>query len=633
MTVSLKHKFQSAIPDGNDPTQVRPSNWNDEHDLTLSSGNLLGRVSAGDGGVEELSNEQVRALLGEFASLADAQAYSPAAAPDYVRTAGYTSAGDGGGALYKRVVSGPSHAGKFQSADGTWWEIAEEIVTPQMFGAKADGVTDDYVAIMAAINSRVTGTGFYQSGAVVHFPDGVYRVSQTIELKKTTKLIGNSSGMPFDSRAALVFDPDTMGIVVNRHNTLNGGVEGSPTTAADASIIEGLKLAGSGSDISKHGIWLRARAVLRNLYVVQFPGNNINIVASAGIGGAAEGNANNWYAETIRTTGAGLHGFYVDGADVNAGVAILVDASGNGRYGIYDSSFLGNTYIACHTATNGLATAGKNPAGHSSFVHYGGMRYAAHPAASEADYVATTPGTDTNVWVPIIALGNHPTIPDWASGQPEGTYFAGGAYRTDNLNAANVFLGCYSESGQGASDLVGPVMALNGLIHSAGFTRGGYMRGDRGSVLTAKDGAFAVDGKTIDISVGGDEGAGTVLSFASVADTASWPWRLRRSGSDWVIDNASLSARIAMKLTGENTTEKMGTTAGVPYMAVFPRIALGSGFYVRRQTTGPAAPAAGEWSAGDICWNATPAIGNNAGWICTAAGTPGTWNPFGAISS
>jgi mucin-19 len=34
MAITVKHKFVSAIPDGTDDTIVRPSNWNDDHDLT-----------------------------------------------------------------------------------------------------------------------------------------------------------------------------------------------------------------------------------------------------------------------------------------------------------------------------------------------------------------------------------------------------------------------------------------------------------------------------------------------------------------------------------------------------------------------------------------------------------------------
>jgi hypothetical protein len=55
MAVSLKHNFVSAVPDGGDTSLVRPSNWNDEHALTLGTGNLLGRSSSGTGVAEEIS--------------------------------------------------------------------------------------------------------------------------------------------------------------------------------------------------------------------------------------------------------------------------------------------------------------------------------------------------------------------------------------------------------------------------------------------------------------------------------------------------------------------------------------------------------------------------------------------------
>lgn len=63
MTVSLKHKFVSTKPDGLDSTLVNPTNWNDDHDLTMASGRMLGRVSAGTGVVEELTPEQARTLV------------------------------------------------------------------------------------------------------------------------------------------------------------------------------------------------------------------------------------------------------------------------------------------------------------------------------------------------------------------------------------------------------------------------------------------------------------------------------------------------------------------------------------------------------------------------------------------
>lgn len=48
---------------------------------------------------------------------------------------------------------------------------------------------------------------------------------------------------------------------------------------------------------------------------------------------------------------------------------------------------------------------------------------------------------------------------------------------------------------------------------------------------------------------------------------------------------------------------------------------------------GTAIPAAGTWNRGDIVWNAQPAAGGTAGWVCTTAGTPGTWKTFGSIAA
>lgn len=55
MAVSLKHKFQSAKADSGDASIVRPSNWNDEHDLTLAASRLLGRYSGSAGSAQEIS--------------------------------------------------------------------------------------------------------------------------------------------------------------------------------------------------------------------------------------------------------------------------------------------------------------------------------------------------------------------------------------------------------------------------------------------------------------------------------------------------------------------------------------------------------------------------------------------------
>lgn len=43
-------------------------------------------------------------------------------------------------------------------------------------------------------------------------------------------------------------------------------------------------------------------------------------------------------------------------------------------------------------------------------------------------------------------------------------------------------------------------------------------------------------------------------------------------------------------------------------------------------------PIKGNYKRGDIVWNESPNAGSSIGWVCTVAGSPGTWKPFGAIS-
>jgi hypothetical protein len=44
-------------------------------------------------------------------------------------------------------------------------------------------------------------------------------------------------------------------------------------------------------------------------------------------------------------------------------------------------------------------------------------------------------------------------------------------------------------------------------------------------------------------------------------------------------------------------------------------------------------PTAGTWKVGDKIYNVTPTPGGYEGWVCTTAGTPGTWKGFGLIQA
>ena len=100
----------------------------------------------------------------------------------YVRAAGYASAGDGGGALYKRVLTEPSHAGKFQSADGSWWELAETEISLLHMGAGSS--TYSGVLCQAAIDIQAS-----RGGGVAVIPRGEFDFSDVDQVVVPSNII------------------------------------------------------------------------------------------------------------------------------------------------------------------------------------------------------------------------------------------------------------------------------------------------------------------------------------------------------------------------------------------------------------------------------------------------------------
>ena len=96
----------------------------------------------------------------------------------------------------------------------------KDYVTPQMFGAKGDGVTDDTEAIQNAVNN----------GKVILFPSGVYNVTNTIFIPSERKIVGEQSTISCNvSNVEAIFATEknsTMISFENIHITGNMGVMG-----------------------------------------------------------------------------------------------------------------------------------------------------------------------------------------------------------------------------------------------------------------------------------------------------------------------------------------------------------------------------------------------------------------------
>ena len=52
----------------------------------------------------------------------------------------------------------------------------------------------------------------------------------------------------------------------------------------------------------------------------------------------------------------------------------------------------------------------------------------------------------------------------------------------------------------------------------------------------------------------------------------------------------------------------------------------------RKEVFTSTAPATGSWRLGDLAWNTAPSAGGTPGWVCTTAGTPGTWKAMANLA-
>jgi len=101
-----------------------------------------------------------------------------------ISTAGYAASGDGGGGLYNRVAVQPSHAGKFQSNDGAWWELVNTDNNVKQFAAVGDNTADDTTAFN---NASAYSTA---KRSPIAIPAGTYKITGTITRSDYSSFIG-----------------------------------------------------------------------------------------------------------------------------------------------------------------------------------------------------------------------------------------------------------------------------------------------------------------------------------------------------------------------------------------------------------------------------------------------------------
>ena len=135
----------------------------------VPAGTLLGRQPGVDGPPQALTASETVAMLDlpiEYATLADLQAAThPVTTPGALAVVRERSAGMGGGARWRIVAATPAHPMTVTSNGGAViWEIAEDVLTPEMAGAVGDGATDDGWALQDMIDCLGARGGGERSG-------------------------------------------------------------------------------------------------------------------------------------------------------------------------------------------------------------------------------------------------------------------------------------------------------------------------------------------------------------------------------------------------------------------------------------------------------------------------------------
>jgi hypothetical protein len=227
-------------------------------------------------------------------------------------------------------------------------------------------------AILAASKSlppNVPGEN-YSRGGMVFVPFGNYDLSGPLLINRRIVLQGTQGWGRAAAGAAypgsvLRFPAGSKGIHVLYPN-FNGSL--SAIDRGDFTVIRDIAVTcySTTSDVANaHGIELNSIAAIQNCSVTGFGGNGIHIYAYEKVATdpTKDGNADGWQILNCFIQDNQGHGLYVEGTTANAGVATAVSVVRSGlnkdnRWGFYDRSKTGNTYIGCSAAQNGQLTQG-----------------------------------------------------------------------------------------------------------------------------------------------------------------------------------------------------------------------------------------------------------------------------------
>ena len=467
----------------------------------------------------------------------------------------------------------------------SWYSVTD-------YGALADGNTDDSAACQAAMKAANDA-----GGGLVVFPAGNYRLDTALSWTGYTNVcvwLGSGSGFNVPENQF----PDATGVgnsVLDfRQTTITGtalGADGLPGTDASSRYVgamqngppySGTFLAGDFSIDLTGSLWICTTSGTPGTWVQlagnQYPGEAVTGVGATtpivSSGGTAPVISLDSTAQIVQTNQVGGTNVTVTGLTGATAGGRIVGATTSG-YPL-TGSFLAGDLVIDKTGSLWICTVAGTP---GTWVQMAGNTIVGSPVTGVA---ATAPLTSTGGTTPTIAL---PVTGVIAQTVP----ITGTALVSSGLTGATA-----------ASRYVGAT--LNGQPISGSFLKGDFSIDQTGSLwictTSGTPGTWVqMAGNTIVGSpVTGVSGVNPILSSGGTTPSISW-------NSTYAILQTNTITGTALKPTG-----LAGATGATRYVG----------------GTASIAPTSGTFAIGDFVVTANAKI-----YVCTAAGTPGTWTQLG----